>query len=54
MPDQFLKKKIIKIRPEDTLSFNKLSKDNPEEKKMIILFYNQIQKYIDKKRIFFN
>ena len=53
MPNQFLKK-IIKIRPEDTLSFNKLSNDNPEEKKMIILFYNQIQTYIDKKRIFFN
>ena len=53
MPQSFLKK-INKIRPEDMLSFNNLIKNTMRERQMIKLFGLQVQKYIDKKKIFFN
>ncbi|MBD23365.1 MAG: DNA photolyase [Alphaproteobacteria bacterium] len=53
MSEKFLKK-IIKIRPEDTLTFNYLMKNTNKEREIIQLFYMQVQKYIDKKKIFFN
>ena len=53
MPEVFLKK-IIKIRPEDSFNFTNFIKKNIEEEMMIKHFYSNIEKYVNKKKIFYN
>ena len=53
LPDVFLKK-MIKIRPEDSFTFTKLIKKDIEEEKIMNNFYNYIEKYVNKKKIFYN
>jgi len=53
MSQTFLKK-INKIRPEDTLFFYNSIKNTTKEEEMISLFYTQVQKFIDKEKIFYN
>ena len=45
---------MIKIRPEDSFTFTKLIKKDIEEEKMMNNFYNYIEKYVNKKKIFYN
>ncbi len=53
MPEVFLKK-IIKIRPEDSFIFNSFIKKNIEEEMITKHFYSKIERYINKKKIFYN
>ena len=53
MSQTFLKK-INKIRPEDTLFFYNSIKNTTKEEEMISLFFTQVQKFIDKEKIFYN
>ena len=53
MPEVFLKK-IIKIRPEDSYNFTNFIKNNIEEEMMMKHFYSNIEKYVNKNKIFYN
>ena len=53
MPNIFLKK-LIKIRPEDSFLFHKFAESSNEEKNLFKLFHQQVNKYVNKKKIFYN
>ena len=53
MPEVFLKK-IIKIRPEDSFNFTNFIKKNIEEEMIIKHFYSNIERYVNKNKIFYN